>query len=391
MAIIMWRLFAPYVHANTVRRRTALVLLWALFFLRTAFVHAEVRGAVVVRGAASQPDKDTAATAVVAAVKTAGWSLASHTFTTRDTDAIVKCLVVTSPWRCVSRIVRDKSILRMAVLSLDLQRASDGTATTLVTTSIVVAEQEVAYSSRRYCSPCTSDLLIQAATAVTKEVLERIYLQSGKTFLQVTSTPAGASISVNGKEMGVTDSAFAMLPGSYHLVVKHPSFPEQARTVEVAADKTTKVALTFVQPNAVVPLAAAPLAAPNESTATVSAPWPQRVIEPEVPQQGDEQPSRVFPLTLVSIGVIAMAGGLIAVAYDQDQADQSQAPNVEQPRRYRDTGLLGAALLGSGAVTAGIGGWLWWRQAKTVTPPSRPIATMAVGRREASVVVSGSF
>src|SRR5262245_7705096 len=190
-------------------------------------------GILVVQAKGSIRDKTVAADAVTEAVTQAGWALAPRTFAPQETEEVARCLVDDLPWACVTRAVRDDGLRRLALLSLEAQPAPDGGAMTVVTVMVASAEQQaVAYSGRRYCQACSPDSLAKLTTAATREVLDKMYLASGRTFLQVKSRPAGALVEIDGKQLGVTDGAFEILPGRHQVVVKHPKHPPETRWVD---------------------------------------------------------------------------------------------------------------------------------------------------------------
>ena len=65
-------------------------------------------------------------------------------------------------------------------------------------------------------------------------------LAGGNGRLAVTSNPSGATVSVDGANLGVTPlAAHALKPGTYTLVVDKPGYSEAARTEKISARETT--------------------------------------------------------------------------------------------------------------------------------------------------------
>jgi PEGA domain len=263
-------------------------------------------------------------------------------FAAREVEALERCLGEDVPWPCLAKALRDPAIQRVAVANLALGAAADGAQLVVITVNVALADPPVSYIRRRFCHPCTADTLTKLTTAAIKEILDLQYLDSGRTYLKVSSTPPGAAVVVDGKSVGVTDLAIEALPGPHRVVVTLAGKPPQIRTVEVMEDKTTELTVSFDP------------ALPSSGPSGTRPPSDGR-------EQPSSRPSRLFPATVLAVGALAMVGGVVALAYDDDQPARSPAEEEDQRSGYRNTAPLGVALLAAGAVTAGAGGWLWWR------------------------------
>jgi hypothetical protein len=351
-------MFGSQVHFT--RRRTALaVTLWValtLSCLPTSALagRAKEPGVLVVQGKGLAREKAIATEAVTEAVTLAGWKLAPRTFAPQETAALAQCLLTDQPWACFTRTVRDKGIRRLALLSLESQATADGNSMTVVTVMVASAEQqEVAYSGRRYCQACSPDLLAKLTAAAAREVLERMVLDSGRTFLQVKSRPAGASVEVDGKALGVTDAAFEILPGPHRVVIKHAKYPPQTRLVDVEEDRTAIVTVVLGDEPKERHVAER-LGGEAVPIAKVRGPLPPR-----------PRPSLLFPKALAVAGGVILAGGVVALALDEDAPAASPPLDGSPSQRYLNTSLLGVGLLVGGALIAGAGGWWWYSSASS--------------------------
>jgi hypothetical protein len=341
------------------RRQTALaVTSWValtLSCLPTSALagRAKEPGVLVVQGKGLAREKAIATEAVTEAVTLAGWKLAPRTFAPQETAALAQCLLTDQPWACFTKTVRDKAIRRLALLSLESQATADGNSMTVVTVMVASAEQqEVAYSGRRYCQACSPDLLAKLTAAAAREVLERMVLDSGRTFLQVKSRPAGASVEVDGKALGVTDAAFEILPGPHRVVIKHAKYPPQTRLVDVEEDRTAIVTVVLGdEPKSHV---AERLGSEAVPIANVRGPLPPR-----------PRPSLLFPKALAVAGGVIIAGGVVALALDEDAPAASPPLEGSPSQRYLNTSPLGVGLLVGGALIAGAGGWWWYSSASS--------------------------
>ena len=351
--------------------RSALaVTLWAALFLlcQPTSVHAgraKEPGVLVVQGKGLAREKAVATEAVTEAVTRAGWKLAPRAFAPHETEALAQCLLTDQPWACFTKTVRDNAIRRLALLSLESRAAADGSSMTVVTVMVASVEQQhVAYSGRRYCQACTPDSLAKLTAAAAREVLERMVLDSGRTFLQVKSRPAGALVEVDGKPLGVTDAAFEILPGPHRVVIKHAKYPPQTRLVEVEEDKTAIVTVALGdEPKA--SRAADPLRSETASLIRSSG---------EAPPQ--PRPS-LFPKALVAAGAVIIVGGVVALSLDEDAPSTSPPLESSLSQRYLNTSPLGVGLLIGGALIAGAGGW-WWYGSTSSTSQNKTTAALMI-------------
>lgn len=345
---------------------------------------------LVVQTKGTARDQDVAAEAVTQAVTSAGWTLSSRTFAPRELDELGKCPVADRPWACFSKTVRDATIRRLALLSLEAQTAPDGSPMTVVTVMVASAEQEnVAYSGRRYCQACSPGSLSKLTTAAAREVLDKMYLDSGRTYLQVKSRPAGALVEVDGKPMGVTDASFEILPGKHRVDIKHPAYPPQTRWVEAAEDRTAIVTIAF--DNAVAPTPTVP----EDSTAREAAARKEAAREEARRRKEQEahppRPSLLVPKAVVAAGALLIAGGALAIVLDEDEPGKGPPLNESPSQSYRNTAPLGAGMLIAGAVVAGAGGWWWWRSSSTQPSKPQPSAALVVQPGSAAFTFSTTF
>lgn len=309
-------------------------------------------GLLVVQPKGTARDRAIAAEAVTAEVTRAGWSLTPRTFAPQETEELAKCLLVDRPWACSTKTVRDDAIRRLALILLDPQTTPEGNPMTVVTIMVLSEEkQDVVYSGRRFCQACSPDSLAKLTSAAVREVLEKMYLASGRTFLLVKSRPAGASIEVDGKPMGVTDTSFEILPGRHRVVLKHPKHPPETRWIDAQEDKTAIVTVAFG--DVVAP--GSKMIPEGPASPTSHNPDPH---QDKIPSSAER--SLLLPKLVVVAGAALMVGGAAAIALDEDAP--AEPPLNEPPTKdYLNTAPLGVGLLISGAVVAGAGAWWWWR------------------------------
>jgi hypothetical protein len=365
--------------ANSTPRRVGSVIVAALCLAalggssRANAGAAKEPAVLAVRSKGLDREKAIAVQAVTAAMARAGWALTPRTFTNQEAEELVKCLPVDQPWPCLVKAVHDTTVRRLAVLSLESQPTADGTPMMVVTVQVASADQQdTAHGGRRYCQPCSPDSLAKLTTAAAEDVLERMYLRSGKTFLEVRSEPIGAIVSVDGKRKGVTNVAFPILPGPHRLEVAHPQYATETRTVEAEEGKTAVVTVAFSQklPAEIAPGPGAP--------GFKGPPSPPR-------------PSRLLPVSLLAGGALLLAGGAVALLADEDAVGPSPQPQAPQSPSFSNSAPLGIGLIVAGAAVAGAGGWLWWRGSSTGSTPRKSATSFLVHPGGAAVSFSSAF
>ena len=319
---------------------------------------------LVVQPKGTARERAIVAEAVTAEVTRAGWTLTPRTFAPQEAEELAKCLLADRPWACFAKTVRDDAIRRLAQVSLEAKSTPDGNPMTVVTVMVAsVDQQEVAYSGRRFCQACSPDSLAKLTSAAAREVLEKMYLDSGRTFLQVKSRPAGALVEVDGKQMGITDVSFEILPGRHRVVLKHPHHLPQTRWVDAEEDKTAIVTVAFDA-----------TASSKTSSPDPTAPNPER---PKTDGPATPAPSLLLPKAVVGLGAALIVGGVVAIALDED-APGNPPLNDPPSREYRNTSTLGAGLLVGGALVAGAGAWWWWRSSSKPSSKTTSTALVAV-------------
>lgn len=90
------------------------------------------------------------------------------------------------------------------------------------------------------CNAIMKDWMAQPAAV--KASLEQSPIASGETQLDVTSSPAGADIEVNGRFVGNTPSAIHLAAGEYTVAVKKTGFSSWERKVKVSGGNVTLLA-----------------------------------------------------------------------------------------------------------------------------------------------------
>lgn len=170
-------------------------------------------------------------------------------------------------------------------------------------------------AERRTCEKCTDARLRTTAD----ELMSALAGASRKTVgqLQVTSSPKGASVTVDGHACGTTPLELALAPGEHQ--------------VEIAAEHHR----SMIRPVTITQGQPSPLDAHLESL------LPRR--------------SKV-PYALIGGGGALLLTGIILYATSETDTGETY--------QYRDTRALGATLSVAGLAVAGVGGYLWWKAGK---------------------------
>lgn len=116
---------------------------------------------------------------------------------------------------------------------------------------------------------------------------------------------------------------------------------------------------------------------PSPAEKPKAAPAPAPALGVSIEETG---PTPVLPYSLMGVGALALVGGIVMIAIDEDPS-----PSGTQSPTYRDTGTAGAIVTGVGAAALGVGLYLWM----TEKPASHPVA--AVSHDAAVVGWAGRF
>lgn len=314
-------------------------------------------GAVLVSGTAPARHQVIASSAVASAVRAAGWILGpdAHAHAAAGAAAAA-CLRRPDPWSCIAEILRDERIRRVAVVSIDPRPGGAGATDTVLSARLVISNVDSLFVAQRFCVRCTEARLAGLAGELTKELIDRAAVGSGRTVLTLRSTPRGARAYVDANLAGVTDTAIRVVPGGHTITVELEGYRTEARFVRIEEDSTQEVAFAL---RPAEPGAARASASLRVDAAAGASPPARR--------------ARLIAGAIAGVGLAAFAGGVVLFALDEDPVT---APGEEVPRRYRDTAARGVVLGVSGVAIAGIGGYLWWKYARA---SAAPVAAPAAG------------
>ncbi len=309
----MKRLTPPYIVA---------VAFAAVVQLYVAADAAADNGAVVVYGDVQPQHRDVVTAAVTAAVRGASWTVdVAAPFASKETEGIIACLARERPWSCLGSTVESRRLAHMAVVRVE----RDGAGLKLVEQILVADGDWVPSIEQAGCSsPCTDAALDEAATALTKLLVERTAARRGGTALEIRTIPGGALITFDGAMLGQT-TRIQTTPGEHTVLIQLTGFRSESRTVTVKPGEAHQLELVLISTSG-------------------------------GPGSGERRAR--LPVVLVGAGVVALAGGIALIALDQDPVS---SPDQDAERRYRDTAVPGIGLAIGGTIAAVIGGYLRWR------------------------------
>jgi hypothetical protein len=295
-------------------------------------------GAVVIGGGAEDRDRGVVGAAVVATAQNAGWGLSRDPLAAQDVDRLLACSDPVRPWACVPAALAGRGVRRVLVFAVDRGQAASGAPMVVLTAKLIVQPRGLAVR-QRFCEHCADDRLTGASSELARQLLQDVAVRSGRTVLDVASTPAGARITLDGQPIGATDAAFNTFPGPHTVVLEKSGYVPERRSVVAEEGKTCAIAVVL-----------APIRA-----------------------RGPPPRSRTVPAALLAGGALAaIAGGALLELGGRGGAHD----------KYRYAGATPAgALLGiAGAAAFIAGAYQWWHASAPSAPP--------LGQRGAAVVAA---
>lgn len=330
-------------HAFTIRRPlfavalavATIALTWSA---RPAF--ADDAASVVVLG--DEPLRTPLETALQTWLHEHGHILSTATLPAKTAQLVHDCLTVDDE-ACARRVVDGAHLPGALVLvSVELATTADGSRdATLVGYWFPRGATPVA--ERRFCERCSdqgvrgvaADLMTALASARTR----------GTGRLELTSTPPGARVLLDGQPIGVTPLSYDAAPGNHVIALEGDRHEVITRDIVVRDGQATVLDV--------------PLAAPATATP---------------PPAGR---SRALPIALLAGGGALLVTGGVLFAIDED-ASLAQ-------RYYTDTAPAGVALGAAGGVALAVGAYLLLRS------PSDAAPTVAVTHDGVSLGWAGAF
>jgi hypothetical protein len=249
-----------------------------------------------------------------------GHDLVSAPLPPEAISALIDCFVIEDQ-SCARKVVEKRAKSEAVVFAQASMASGAGADRTVTLTANWIAKGKDPLTERRSCERCTD-----AAMRATADELMAALAGASSTHLKLTSSPAGARVSLDGKPVGETPLERNLSLGDHKLVLELPGRPAETRKVTAKKGEPLTLDVAFA---------------------------------PEPPK-----PNRLPAyLTLAGAVVLGAAGGYL-IKIDED------VPNNTTDPTYRDTAPAGVALAAAGGVALGVGVYLLVRKPSRRAAPA---------------------
>jgi hypothetical protein len=320
-------------------------------------VTSETSGALMLLGGTIQ-EVSVAKTTAADALTAAGWTVKDIKFTDKDIAATTRCLTTKKEAACVKSMLQRHGVARLAVVKL----AANKEFSELAIHVQLVASGVDSVQKDRFCTQCTDDTLKAGLAIAVKQATDSMAIASGRTVLEIRTSPTGAMFSIDGEMYGVaTDTKVAIAPGVHKLKFGKAGFAAVEREVMGVEGVTALLEVTLVPSSTgdvhnVADGSVKPIATPGQQNGK-----PAIVTAPVVT---DHQPSRLLPGILIGAGVVGLGTGAVLI-WVQKNPDRPPPTETRTKTYYFGSKPIGIAtgIAGAAALLTGI--YLWKRDDKT--------------------------
>lgn len=304
------------------RQTTCIVILAALCAL--AAPARAGNAAVIVTGTADAKHQTVATAAVTGVLRQSSWVVVDAGFGAKDAQKIQDCFPIEHPWTCLEPFASPKAIVRFFLVEVDLDKSTGG-----LHLHGLFADKDGNDSGIEdaFCAaPCSETALAQSASDLVNRLLRQMAARTGTTFIEVTTEPPGAAVSIDGVQLGPSGQKFPAHAGRHRVLVQLSGYRDADEQVEVSDGESKRVALKL-----------------------------EKLGGEGGGKPAHHGPPRVVQWSLIGGGVaLAIAGSLYSYSTALDSA-----PPADQPRDskwlYNGKGLAVAGIGGAVAV----GGLVW--------------------------------
>lgn len=288
------------------------------------------RGIVIIGGSAEAPRRNIVGDAVNDAATKAGWQVVASPLSNRDTERLLSC---TDPslYACVPSTLAANGIDRLFVVKVDNATTPAGEPQVMIDATLIGTEPKTLVSNKKHCDHCADDELRAASAALATGMINDLAQRSGRTVLDVKTTPSGARILLDGKEIGYSDARFSIPPGPRQITLEKPGY--LTKTIAVTIDEGSTKALD------------------------------ERLVASGSQDDHPVSSRSRLPTILLVGGLVFVGAGVTMVVVDED-------PSPTGGRKYVNTGPLGVVVGGAGLVTVGASVYLWRTSKKKTSTPT---------------------
>jgi hypothetical protein len=204
-------------------------------------------GAVIVGGGAGDHDRRVVSAAVAVAARESGWSLPRDTVTAQEADRLLDCGDPHATWAaCVPASIAGRGVHQIFVFAVERNESDSGAPMVVLTARLIVSAPQALVVRQRFCEHCADDRLTAASIDLARQLLQDLAVRTGRTILEVESSPTGARITIDGQPIGATNATFNTFPGSHVVVVEKLGYRAATRSVIAEEGKTAAVAVALV-------------------------------------------------------------------------------------------------------------------------------------------------
>lgn len=304
--------------------RLAAILTLAFVASAAVAARAETQGAVVVHGNALAHERGVVQDAIASRVREASWVVASQAFSTEEVHRLIACLDNDRPWPCFAETARMRGVTRIVVARLD--RSSSAGKQLVIAGQLLVAGNDVPTIAEGFCDQNCSDASLRVSAArVADRLIQDTAARGQETMIEVTSEPPGATVTLDGERLGVTNLKRATHAGVHSLVIQREGYRQVVRSENVEAGRVTTVHVK---------------------------------LESDSAEARSTRDPRIVPGIMTGVGVLALAAGTV-ISFTADADEDGQ----QNKYIYSVPGIVTAV---GGGVLAGVGVYLWVRASRNL-------------------------
>ena len=240
-------------------------------------------------------------------------------------NTVIDCLLMGDE-NCARGVIEKRSKSRQVVFTKVDREAGQPNA--YAVTAYWFDKGKNAVLLRRVCEGCTEAVLRTTADELMAALTRATRKDVGQ--LRATSMPAGASVTVDGKAIGVTPLEADVTAGKHEIVVTHPTHAQEVREITVRPGEPVALDVTLK-------------------------PRPEDEIR-------GPNPDKPLAYGLIGGGAALVVTGVLLYMTSED--DEGTGFD------YRETRLLGASVGLAGAAAIGVGFYFYTRKPRVESAPT---------------------
>lgn len=272
---------------------------------------------------------------VTAEERIAAWLTAHGHVVTADAldaatlEALDGCYLRDEP-ACANKLFVDKGSADL-FLYVNFEVASGGARERTVRGTLWLLRKDgSAQVFERQCNRCDDE----ASDAMVDALTERVGNYDARVgTLKLTSSPPGATVEIDGKKVGVTPLTRELRIGKHEVAIRAEGYVPELRSFDIEVNSEI-----------------------------------EHVVDLHRPAAGSSRTRRIGMYGSLGIGAALVAGGAVALALHEG------SPCAPTKKECFNGKPVGFAMLASGGVLLGVGGYLWFTMEEPETLPAAAIA-----------------